>query len=301
MNTIPPKQRTSQPNFFQQIWFRIRRIGVEIYAFITTPFVFKNCLGMAGVMTFLLLLTFWWMKCYTNHGESVQVPSYEGMSFREAAKKARSRDFGVAVSDSIYVPGEPAGKIVSQDPKPNSRVKEGRTIYFTVTKNNPDILKLPNLKAGDDYEIYSRRLARIGLKPRIVARAADPGVGPNTIIAVIYKGDTITNQLRINDVPVEMGATIDFVVSEEVTLTVTMPDCVCHTLGEAKFKLQVNELSIGTIIKDGTVTDDENAYVWRQSPKYEPNGTMRKGEKMDLYITQNKPASCAAKQDDEFR
>ncbi|MBN8677087.1 MAG: PASTA domain-containing protein [Chitinophagales bacterium] len=300
MNTPPSNQGAPKSSIFQQIWYRIRRIGVEMYAFFTTPFVLKNCLGMVSLMTLFLMLTFWWMKCYTNHGESVEVPSYEGMSFREAAKKARSRDFGVAVSDSIYVPGEPPGKIVSQDPKPKSRVKEGRTIYFTVTKNNPDILKLPNLKAGDDYEIYSRRLARIGLKPRIVARAADPGVGPNTIIAVIYKGDTITEQLRVKDVPVEMGATIDFVVSEEVTLTVIMPDCVCHTLSEAKFKLQVSELSIGAVIKDATVTDEENAYVWRQSPKFDANGTMRKGEKMDLYITQNKPSSCASKPDEGF-
>jgi beta-lactam-binding protein with PASTA domain len=298
MNTPSSNKKAPKSSVFQQIWFRIRRVGVEIYAFITTPFVFKNCLGMVGILFFFLMMTFWWLKCYTNHGESVQVPSYEGMSFREAAKKARSRDFGVAVSDSIYIPGEPPGQIVSQDPKPNSRVKEGRTIYFTVTKNNPDILKLPDLKAGDDYEIYSRRLSRIGLKPRIVARAADPGVAPNTIIAVIYKGDTITEQLRIGQVPVEMGASIDFVVSEEVTLTVTMPDCLCLTLSEARFKLQVSELTIGAVIKDGTVTDEESAYVWRQSPKYDPNGTMRKGEKMDLYLTQNLPASCADRQNE---
>jgi beta-lactam-binding protein with PASTA domain len=274
------------------MWQKIRRWGVEMYAFFTTPFVLKNCLGMVSVMAFFLMLTFWWLKCYTNHGESVQVPSYMGMSFREAAKKARARDFGVAVSDSIYLPGEPPGQIVAQDPKPNSRVKEGRTIYFTVTKNNPDILKLPDLRSGDDYEIYSRRLTRLGLKPRIVARAADPGVGPNTIIDVVYKGDTITQKLRSESVSVEMGATIDFIVSEEVTLTVTIPDCLCHTLSEAKFLLQTSELSIGAIIKDATVTDEESAWVWRQSPKFDPNGTMRKGEKIDLYLTQDRPVSC---------
>lgn len=274
------------------MWQKIRRLGVELYAFFTTPFVLKNCLGVLSMLAFFLMLTFWWLQCYTNHGESVQVPSYKGMSYREAAKKARARDFGVAVSDSIYVPGEPPGQIVSQDPKPNSRVKEGRTIYFTVTKNNPDILKIPDLRSGDDYEIYARRLSRIGLKPRIVARSADPNVGPNTIIDVIYKGDTITEKLRYNSVPVEMGATIDFVVSEEVTLTVVMPDCVCHTLSEAKFLMQTAELSIGTIIRDASVMDEDNAYVWRQSPKFESNGIMRKGEKIDLYITQERPANC---------
>ena len=192
------------------MWERIRRFGVELYAFFTTPFVLKNCLSMIGMMAGLLMLTFWWLKCYTNHGDSVQVPSYVGMSFREAARKARSRDFGVAVSDSLYVPGKPPGEIVAQDPKTESRVKEGRTIYFTVTKNNPDIIKLPTLAGSDDYELYSRKLSRLGLKPRIVARIPDPKLGPNIIIDVVYRGDTITRKIN-RGMPVEMGATIDFI------------------------------------------------------------------------------------------
>ena len=79
------------------MWQKIRRFGVELYAFFTTPYVLKNCLGMSALVFGLFLMTFWWLKCYTNHGESVQVPSYVGMSFREAAKKARSRDFGVEI------------------------------------------------------------------------------------------------------------------------------------------------------------------------------------------------------------
>ncbi len=66
------------------------------------------------MVTGILLLTFWWLKCYTNHGESLQVPSYVGMSFREAARKARARDFEVAVSDSIYEPGKPPGEIIAK-------------------------------------------------------------------------------------------------------------------------------------------------------------------------------------------
>ena len=271
------------------MWQRIRRLGVELYAFFTTPFVLKNCLGMMGLMAGLLMLTFWWLKCYTNHGDSVQVPGYVGMSFREAARKARSRDFSVAVSDSLYVPGKPPGEIVAQDPKPGSRVKEGRTIYFTVTKNNPDIIKLPILLGSDDYELYSRKLSRLGLKPRIIARIPDPKVGANIIMDVVYRGDTITRKIRAG-VPVEMGATIDFIVSEAVTLTVNIPECTGQTLDAAKLLIQTSELNVGTIIPDGTVTkDDADAYVYRQSPKYDASGTMRKGEQIDLYITKNKP------------
>lgn len=284
-----------QQTTLQRVWQRIRRFGFELYAFFTAPFVAKNILGMIGLITGLFLLTFWWLKCYTNHGESLQVPSYVGMTYREAARKAASRDFSVAVSDSVYVPGKPPGEVLSQNPLAESRVKEGRTIYFTVAKNNPDLIKLPSLSSGDDYEIYSRKLTRLGLKPRILARVADPKLDPNTITAVIYRGDTITRKIP-RGVTVEMGGTVDFIVSEEVTLTVNIPDCGCQTLDAARFLIQASNLSVGSIIKDGTVTDEQNAYVYRQTPRFDPNGTMRVGEQIDLYLTQEKPKNCEGQQ-----
>ncbi|MCC6461118.1 MAG: PASTA domain-containing protein [Saprospiraceae bacterium] len=275
----------------QKIWLKIRRIGFELYCFFTAPLVVKNCLGLFSFLTGLFLLTFWWLKCYTNHGESLQVPNFVGMGYREATQKARARDFEVIVNDSIYVPGKPPGEVVAQNPEPESRVKEGRTLYFTVTKNNPDIIKLPELAGSDDYDLYSRKISRLGLKPRILSRVADPILEPNTIVAVLYRGDTITEKIR-RGYQLEMGATLDFVVSEQVTLTVSIPDCVCQTYDAAKFLISSSQLNIGTVQRDASVTDEQNAYVWRQFPKYDANGTMRVGEQIDLYITQEKPAGC---------
>jgi beta-lactam-binding protein with PASTA domain len=257
-----------------------------LYAYLTDFFVVKNYLTMLALVGGLLLLVFWWLKCYTNHGESVQVPSYVGMNFREAARKAKSRNFNVAVSDSIYEVGKAPGIILSQDPKPQSRVKEGRTIYFIVTKNNPDIIKLPSLVGSDDYDIYSRKISRLGIKPRVIARVPDPAE-PNTILQIIYRGDTITR--KVAGFALAKGETLDFVVSEAVTLTVSVPDCLCQSLDAAKFLIQTSDLSVGAIHADASVTDPETAYVYRQRPNYGPNETMRKGEQVDLWITQQWP------------
>jgi beta-lactam-binding protein with PASTA domain len=278
-------------SFGQKVWQRLRRAGLEVYAFFTTPWVLKNCLGIAGAIAGFIIMMFWWLRCYTNHGESVQVPSYVGMGIREATKKARSRDFVVAISDSIYVTGKPPGEVIDQNPKPQSQVKEGRTIYFTIAKNNPDIIKLPELAGGDDYDLYSRKLTRLGLKPRIAARVAHGKLEPNTIVAVIYRGDTITSRIR-RGFQVEMGGTVDFVVSEKVTLNVSIPDCVCQTYDAARFLIQASNLNIGTIQKDASVVDEKNAYVWRQMPAYDPNGKMRVGEQIDLYLTKDRPEGC---------
>jgi D-alanine-D-alanine ligase len=276
---------------FQKIWFAIRRVGFEVYSFWTAPFVIKNCLGLVGSFAGLILLTFWWLKCYTNHGESLQVPNFVGMGYREATQKALGRDFEVVVNDSIYVPGKPAGQVLVQNPLPESQVKESRTIYFTVAKNNPDIIKMPAIVGSDDYDLYSRKCARLGLKPRVLARIADPKLSPNTIVAVLFQGDTITEQIRYG-YRVEMGATIDFIVSEQVNLTVEIPDCVCQTYDAARFLISSSNLSVGAVISDGTVTDQLSAYVWRQTPQHDPEGTMRVGEQINLYLTQEMPAGC---------
>ena len=276
---------------FYSMWQKIRRLGVELYAFFTAPFVLKNCLSMTGVLFGLLVLTFWWLKCYTHHSERIATPDFVGNSFREASKKARARDFNVAISDSVYVPGKPPGEVLSQNPRAGSMVKESRTIYFTVAKNNPDIVRLPDLTDGDDYDLYSRKLGRLGLKPRIVARVADPRLEPNTIVSIIHPGDTITRRVRAG-YDIEMGATLDFVVSEATRTTVEIPDCVCQTFDASKFLLQTLGLNTGAIIPDATVTDRESAYVWKQTPRYDPAGTMRTGETVDLYLTAQKPATC---------
>jgi len=41
------------------------------------------------------------------------------------------------------------------------------------------------------------------------------------------------------------------------------------------------------------VTDELNAYVWKQVPAYSPNTTIRIGEQVDVYLTQKPPAGCA--------
>lgn len=245
---------------------------------------------MAVVGAFVLF-TFWWLKCYTHHGESVQVPNFVGMGFREATVKAEARGFNVVINDSIYVLGKPPGVVLLQNPKPESRVKEGRTIYLTVAKRNPDIVRLPNLVGNDDYDLYSRKCLRLGLKPRVLMRVADPKLAPNTIVAVLFRGDTITEAIRYG-FEVEMGSEIDFIVSEQVALVVEIPDCVCLTYDAARFLLSASNLNVGAVINDGTVVDQMSAYVWRQSPPYDPNGTLRVGEQVDLYLTQELPAGC---------
>lgn len=247
-------------------------------------------MGVIGLFAGLFFLTLWLLKCYTHHGDSQQAPDFVGMNIREAAVRAKTRGLRLLANDSIYVAGKAPGEILAQTPKANSRVKSGRTIYVTVTKNNPDIIRMPNLD-GDDYDLYSKKLRLLGLKPRIYARVPDPKVEPNSIIHVLVRGDTITHKLKYG-YKVEMGAVIDFIVSEQVLINVEIPDCVCLTYDEARFIIQTSNLNVGAVIKDATVVNELSAYVWRQSPPYSPTELMRVGEQIDLFLTQEEPARC---------
>lgn len=275
----------------QKVWLLLRCAGLEVYKLLTTPYVIKSCLSLVSVVFSFVLLTLWWLKCYTHHGESVHVPNFIGMGFREASQKALARGFGVVINDSLYVPGKPPGIVLLQNPKPQSRVKEGRTIYLTIAKRNPDVVRLPALVGNDDYDLYSRKCLRLGLKPRVIARIVAPKLAPNTIVAVLFRGDTITEAIRYG-FEVEMGSEIDFIVSEKVTLLVNIPNCTCLTYDAARFLISSSNLNLGAVIPDATVVDLSSAYVWRQSPPYEPNGTIRVGEQIDLYLTQERPAGC---------
>ncbi len=225
------------------------------------------------------------MKCYTNHGESIEVPELAGVSYYEAKKKARRHDLSVDIADSIYQVDKPAGLVVSQEPKAGSRVKENRTIYLTVTKNNPDLLKLPSLRGNDDYERYSKTLLKMGLKPRIVSTVTDEKLEPNTIITVQYRGEDITRKIDAGaGVQVNMGDFIDFVVSAGPEGYVAeLPELGCMTLSAAREVLKKTGKTIKSIQRIGQIYDEDKAFVLRYNLV---------GSELDLYVVQKRPATC---------
>ncbi len=273
------------------MWQALRRLATEVYLFLVAPFVVKNCLGMLGLTAGLFTLTFWWLKCFTHHGERIGVPKFEGDTFGRAAQKADDAGFRVAISDSVYKVGMPAGVVLQQSPAPGSKVKDNRTIYLTLTKNNADVVKLPDLSGTDDYDLYSKKLSNLDLRPRILAREAHENLEPNTVLWVICKGDTINERLR-KGFYTEKGTVIDLIVSQKETMTVGVPDFVCHTYDEALFLLKSNSLNLGSVVAGADVTDRKTAWVWRQSPRFDPKALVRAGQQIDLYLVQARPNGC---------
>ena len=196
--------------------------------------------------------------------------------------------------DSVHVVGKPGNQILQQNPTPGSKVKENRTIYLTVTKSNADKIpagRLPILY-GKNYERKKRELYQsFEIECKVVDRQFDPGE-PGHILAVLYNGETISDRKgRKDDILIEKGTTLNFVISERQGGELEIPNLVCKTFAEAQFIIENSGLTLGEIITDGRIGIVDSAYVAGQVPD-PAEGYMLMGEEIKLSLSANKPMDC---------
>lgn len=276
----------------ENIGQKIKYYTKETGYFLSSMFFIKNFIGMIATVVFFVIIMFWWMKCYTSHGESLQVHDYIGMDLGDAIKKAENRSFQIVVSDSIFIVDKEANIVLDQNPKPLSRVKKNRRIYLTVTKNNADLVTLPSLVGNYDYAQYTKKLKMMGVKYRIKERLFDNQYEENTIMHFFYDNKKVSDKDLKNGMKVPKGSTLEFVITEQGGGYVDIPNLVCKKYGEAEFLISGMQLNLGETNRDGTITNEAGAYVWRQIPAYKPGETMRIGEMIEVWITQNRPVGC---------
>ncbi len=276
------------------LWENVKRIAGEVWRFISSPIFLKNFAVWLGMMIALFFLLGLILRFYTRHNESVQVGNYIGMSLDEATRRARDRSFRMVVIDSIDASGSNEGKapgtIVDQDPSPFSRVKQRRRIYLTVIKSVPSDTELPQLVGRYLYDQYKAAAESRGFKTSIKERQFDAKLEPNTILYFFYQDRKITDEDLRRGVKLPRGSLLEFVVTERSADFVEIPDLVCKTYEAASFIISANNLAVGNIV--GEVSDLNSAYIWKQEPEYVQFQTIRMGEQITLYVTQERPAGC---------
>jgi beta-lactam-binding protein with PASTA domain len=244
----------------------------------------KFLLNLAGALALFVLLfgfTYKYLSTYTRHGSSVSVPDLRGMQISRVEDFLKNKNLKFAVSDSnIFDLDKPPGTVIEQDPAPNEKVKESRTIYLSISRSTPPGVKVPDLLDNSLRQAESI-LRSYGLKTG----------------QLIYKPDLAKNavlEMQINGKPVEKGTevpkgtSIDLVLGDGFGNTlVSVPHLYNLTLQEALFVLNASSLTVGTVISDETVSDSLKARVYRQIPSYGPDASMSQGEPVDLFITQS--------------
>lgn len=242
----------------------------------------------------MLLVAFLWLKFYTHHGQELELPDYKGYQYEEAVRHAKKKKFRMSIQDSIHILNKPGGEIIKQNPDPGTLVKQNRMIYVTITKRSPDKIlsgRLPEMY-GKNYERKKRELSEhFEIQSRIADTRFDPG-DPGQVLEVRYKGKIIIDARgRDNDVQIEKGDVLDFIISTKAGGKVEIPNLVCKTYEEAQFLLENLGLRVGNIIEEGTISSLQSAYVVAQLPSAD-GSIIDMESSIQLTVSTDRPSRC---------
>lgn len=254
----------------------------------------KQILFIIGAFILLIFIIQMWLRFYTNHGQKIEMPKFVGMQLDKATELAESKSFILQVEDSIFIVGKPGGLITDQNPKPGALVKENRKIYITVTKYTTETIKVGELPTmyGNAFDQKKTELKYRDIECVVKDFAYDPGE-PNHILEVYYKGELIISKDgRKDDVIIDKGGVLECIVSQRDGGDVTIPDLRCLEVEEARFLLESSKINLGDIIKKGTIEPDATLYIISQSPTYDGISNIKMGEKINITVSNTKPADC---------
>lgn len=240
-------------------------------------------IGLALVFVALILVGVnFALDAYTRHGEDISVPDYSKIHFTKLDSAFEKSPLKYRVIDSIYEPKMPKGVVMDQNPIPNSKVKEGRTIYLTINATNPPMLKMPDVvdlslrQAIAKLEDYGFKL---GEKHYI------PDLAKDAVLRQEYQGKVVKPGSLL-----PKNSKIDLILGDGLQDNeVTVPYLINMSYEEAIDAINIGSMSIGAIVTDKTMKptreDTLRAKVYRQIPEFNPDEMWTVGDPVDIFLT----------------
>jgi len=112
--------------------------------FLADHTVLRALLMMIVVSAIVLIIIFMLLKLYGRTGREYELNDVRGMTLAEA-EASNDINLVFVINDSIYTEGDEGGHIISQDPKPGSRVKKNRKIFVSISAYTPKDALMPDL------------------------------------------------------------------------------------------------------------------------------------------------------------
>lgn len=254
---------------------------MDFLRFLFSRIFWKN-LGIAvGITIFTFTLLFLFLRIYTRHGQALSVPDLTGLSIQEADSLLEKRKLQSQIVDSVYNSFVVRGSVISQNPPPEFKVKENRTIFLTINAFNPEIIRMPNV-VGVSLRQATAIITTAGLITGELTYV--PDIAVNNVLQQKYKGNVIEEGDSIIK-----GSAVDLILgrgySDEKTAA---PDLTGLMLDLAKERITVRYLNLGAVLYDGSFMDSEdsaNAFVWKQSPKFDDEILINLGSTVDIWLT----------------
>ena len=136
----------------------------EFFGKLCSKFLIGNLLAMALVVVAMMLGVKYGLEWYTHHGEGIEVPRIEGLSYSQAHLMIEDLKLNIIVSDSGYNKKLAADCVLAQNPGPGTRVKEGHTIYVTVNSPSSPSFAIPDVVDNSSYREAEAKLMALGFK-----------------------------------------------------------------------------------------------------------------------------------------
>ena len=271
-------------DFFKNIWEKIKLFGKEAGYFLSSRVFLKEFGKMLLIIGGFMFLLFWMMKCYSRHGQSVKVGTYVGKNVKEVIREAESDGFEIVITDSLYREGFAADLVLEQNPLPNAKVKDGRTIYLKITKAVGSLMALPDIAGRDNIDFYTQIPASLEIKVGVIDTVLNADLSDGTIIKVLFKGKDVTNDLQFGTFKVPQGSKVDFVISKRESDQTMVPAFDGLTADKYSLMLDASNLKMGTVHADPSVTNQNTAKVYKTIPMGGDSTKVKKGTVVDIYV-----------------
>jgi beta-lactam-binding protein with PASTA domain len=253
----------------------------KLWAYLKTKDFLKNFLGAIGTVVGVVLIAYFSLSYYTKHGSGIPVPQLKGMTIEKATALLQDQGFDYKI-DSVYILDKAPGTVTEQDPDAGTNVKEGRVIYLTVVTRLAPNIKLPDLKDATYLEAVAT-LSNYGLKVGDTTYRSD--IARNKVLEVKFSGQI----LKAGD-NVPKGSVLDLVLGDGGGASeVEIPDFTNQDLDGVKMAIVGAQLTMGTIIYQGPITDSANLVVVQQMPaKTDSLSKVSRGTRVNLTVKQGK-------------
>lgn len=219
----------------------------------------------------------------TNHGQTVEVPSLEGMNLNDLEVFLEKKNLRFQVSDCTFVKDKKPLTILSQYPKPGTKVKENRRIYISIAAQSPPKVKMPNLidaslkNAQLVLQSYDLQLGKVKMVPHFAKNA----------VLKQYWG---THEINAGE-SLPKGSIINLVIGDGLSNSkVPMPNLVGINFSEAGGILEALELGLGSVVYDPDSEEDEGTII-KQKPTFVREDSIQRGQIIDVWVSGTDPKS----------
>lgn len=254
----------------------------------------RNALAAIGIFIFLIVLNMFFLRIYTNHGDSVEIPELKGKTSDEVAAILDDLDLRFQIGDSVYSKETAPGTVLDQYPKAGMKVKENRVIFITLCALSQEMIAMPQLT-----DISYRQAINLIESNGLIAGNIEyqPSEFPNLVLEQKVEGKRIEVGERI-----AKGSVVDLVLGSDSNGEASeVPTLFGRNLAEARLTIGEAFLNVGIINWDESITTDEQknkALIWKQTPDPTEIFEVARGTAIDIWLTLD-PTKLQAKTQEE--